>query len=178
MSIPAAKKAKIGEAGFDEKSELDQVNVLYSFLEDRYMKQVCNALVPPSLVTFFSLPPSPVIRESYVAEIYLLPPRKIVSPLPPNVKAGLETGVLRQPDQRARGGAEAVVVAAEAESVEGGFAVSVRWEGRTNGWMDGWVRLVVCVCTGNGSCMVALLFWGWRGGWLDEQMCSFRVSLA
>ena len=70
-----------------------------------------------------------------MAEIYLLPSRKIVSPLPPNVKAGLETGVLRQFDQRARGGAEAVVVAAEAESVEGDVAVSVRWDGRMHACM-------------------------------------------
>lgn len=27
---------------FDEKGELEQVNVLYSFLEDRYMKRVCR----------------------------------------------------------------------------------------------------------------------------------------
>lgn len=27
---------------FDEKGELEQVNVLYSFLEDRYMKTVCG----------------------------------------------------------------------------------------------------------------------------------------
>ena len=26
---------------FDEEGELEQVNVLYSFLEDRYMKTVC-----------------------------------------------------------------------------------------------------------------------------------------
>lgn len=29
------------EASWDEGGELEQVNVLYSFLEDRYMKRVC-----------------------------------------------------------------------------------------------------------------------------------------
>ena len=33
----------------DEKGELEQVNVLFSFLEDRYMKRVCLFAMDPFL---------------------------------------------------------------------------------------------------------------------------------
>lgn len=43
VSIPTA-------VAFDEKGELEQVNVLYSFLEDRYAKRVCTRCLLHSLI--------------------------------------------------------------------------------------------------------------------------------
>lgn len=45
VSIPTA-------VAFDEKGELEQVNVLYSFLEDRYAKRVCARFLSPSYIPF------------------------------------------------------------------------------------------------------------------------------